>query len=305
MSKPIFLFCPGISKCGTTMMQMILSYYNTILHYGYLKESNYLHLVQCSRNLDYGDAYQYYYRTFFDDQKVFGNIATTYTSIPSGQLFYPKSAEHLPQKISKEVHDKWFSSDFNVKTYVDFYKDLYQTVSLMYSGVADFSTSNESLLGDDIIIEVKNNLSEYFDVKCLLLFRDPAKRFFSLSNMNKRLNEFGFMPINMPNLSVSQIYDRFICDEYFQNFYPMVYKKYYNIFGENLFIANEKIFGGCNNSQLIQLSNFLNCSKIDISNIKPANKQVYKEIMTDDQVLEGRLLLKPNYDFYNSMFGIK
>ena len=301
MTKPIFLFCPGVSKCGTTMMQLILSYYNTILHYGYLKEPNYLHLVQCSRTLDYDDAYRYHHSAFFADQKVFGNITTSYISIPSGQLFYPKCAEHLPQKISKEVHDRWFSPNFSVKNYIDFYKNLYQTVSPVYCGVSDFSTSNESIVNNDIINEVVDGLSEYFDIKCLLLFRDPVERIFSFAGQHKVLLDVR----NNLTISASKLYDRLIEDPDNQNFYPSVYKKYHDIFKENLFIANEKIFSECNNSQLIQLSNFLNCSKIDISNIKPANKRDYKEKLTIDQIIEGRLLLKSNYDFYNSMFGIK
>lgn len=292
MTKPLFLICPGIAKCGTTMLHRLLRDYNTYIHSGdrreRSKETHYLTVCYLNR-VKTGNT-----------KKLYNYWKSEHLDNPLRSLYFPPSITNLTEKLSDKLYDEWYSEEYRLETYLKFYLELYEVVKPVYHGVGEFSTTLDIHVSKEFIQEVDQLLSEHFDVKVVMMFRDPVERLFSHLHMIKKL----FYQGNNPDFA-SQSFDCWIAMEENQTLYPTAYDLWKSVFGDRVLACNMDLFNPDKSEQRETLSKFLNLPPIDISNTKPANKQVYEENLTIDQIIEGKILLKPNYDFYNSMFGIK
>jgi len=284
MTKPLFLICPGIPKCGTTMLWEIFRCYNTYIHCGLLKESGYLCLANLRRNrLLHVDQFAWIEKNFKHDLKNQHN-----------KIKYPNSINHLQDRLPEEIYAKFSSEKYSLFTYAEYYLRLYDIVNSVYYGVGDFSTAYaEYNFTKDYLEEIDGYLSNFFTVKIVILFRDPVKRLFSYCHMQK---------INCNLSSALDLYSESIYKPNVQNLYPNVYDKFFNVFGDRVLILNELFFDPNYQSQREQAEKFLEVPKINIENLVLENKQNYTEILSDHDIRLGKELLKPSYDFYYSMF---
>ena len=163
-----------------------------------------------------------------------------------------------------------------VDNYITFLHEYYQSIADEYRGVCDFTTSYATL-PPDIISTFADKLKDNFNVKILMIFRDPVRRLFShishLSNSspNAFLKEILFYLRKIPNHLVypTQKYNHKL-----RNFEPFLFSNYsliydtWRSFFDTHYIIMEDLWAGRNN-ELERLNTFLG------ANITEVHENVY------------------------------
>ena len=163
-----------------------------------------------------------------------------------------------------------------IDNYITFLHEYYQSISDEYRGVCDFTTSYATL-PPDIISTFADKLKDNFNVKILMIFRDPVRRLFShishLSNSspNAFLKEILFYLRKIPNQLVypTQKYSHKL-----RNFEPFLFSNYsliydtWRSFFDTHYIIMEDLWAGRNN-ELERLNTFLG------ANITQVHENVY------------------------------
>ena len=166
--------------------------------------------------------------------------------------------------------------DPTVDNYITFLHEYYQSIADEYRGVCDFTTSYATL-PPDIISTFADKLKDNFNVKILMIFRDPVRRLFShishLSNSspNAFLKEILFYLRKIPNQLVypTQKYNHKL-----RNFEPFLFSNYsliydtWRSFFDTHYIIMEDLWAGRNN-ELERLNTFLG------ANITEVHENVY------------------------------
>jgi len=166
--------------------------------------------------------------------------------------------------------------DPTVDNYITFLHEYYQSIADEYRGVCDFTTSYATL-PPDIISTFADKLKDNFNVKILMIFRDPVRRLFShishLSNSspNAFMKEILFYLRKIPNQLVypTQKYNHKL-----RNFEPFLFSNYsliydtWRSFFDTHYIIMEDLWAGRNN-ELERLNTFLG------ANITEVHENVY------------------------------
>ena len=148
----------------------------------------------------------------------------------------------------------------------------------------DFSQSTW-LLTEEQLIEIKNSLSK-FNIKIILMFREPVDRLWSYCNMICQDWNTSSTP--------KQLFDEYVtkCDIYVD-----IFNKFNNVFDEVLCLSTEKFFGS--QEECDKLTNFLEIDKIVMTN-------QFSNFLNYDTLDESELqtyqgLLKKSYDFHKNL----
>lgn len=266
MSKPIFLFCPGVAKSSTTFLSKILTQ-NKAFHFGYLKESSYLDFI------------------FYGEENFPKHFRPKYIYKNSGYSNY-----------SYPDFDN-FSKNYTIENYCKYYLDVYKQTKFV-GGVGDFSQSY-NLLPEKFLNEVKHELEKFFEVKCILLFRDPIKRLFSLSNMScpDDANNFFLRLLYRDNILMNDI-------QFSSNYYQYVIEKFENIFPtKDIFISSMEEMYLENTFEL--LKTFLNLKTLEIIETSNNNKfsRTYKQKLSEQEISFAKKKLYGNYEYWKNKFG--
>ena len=148
----------------------------------------------------------------------------------------------------------------------------------------DFSQSTW-LLTEEQLIEIKNSLSK-FNIKIILMFREPVSRLWSYCNM--------ICEDWNTNNSPKQLFDEYVtkCDIYVD-----IFDKFNNVFDEVLCLSTEKFFGS--QEECDKLTNFLEIDRIVMVN-QVSNDYDYNEFDQNElQKYQG--LLKKSCDFHKNL----
>ena len=147
----------------------------------------------------------------------------------------------------------------------------------------DFSQTTW-LLTEQQLIEIKKSLSQ-FNIKIILMFREPVSRLWSYCNM---------ICDDWNTSSPKQLFDEYItkCDIYVD-----IFDKFNNVFDDVLCLSTEKFFGSqeeCN-----KLTDFLEIDRIVMVN-KVSNDYDYGKF-NQDELQKYQELLKKSYDFHKNL----
>ena len=148
----------------------------------------------------------------------------------------------------------------------------------------DFSQSTW-LLTEEQLIEIKNSLSK-FNIKIILMFREPVDRLWSYCNMICQDWNTSSTP--------KQLFDEYVtkCDIYVD-----IFNKFNNVFDEVLCLSTEKFFGS--QEECDKLTNFLEIDKIVMVN------DLYNDLEYDtldqNELPTYQGLLKKSCDFYKNL----
>ena len=148
----------------------------------------------------------------------------------------------------------------------------------------DFSQSTW-LLTEEQLIEIKNSLSK-FNIKIILMFREPVDRLWSYCNM--------ICQDWSTNSTPKQLFDEYVtkCDIYVD-----IFNKFNNVFDEVLCLSTEKFFGS--QEECDKLTNFLEIDKIVMVN------DLYNDLEYDtldqNELPTYQGLLKKSCDFYKNL----
>ena len=186
--KPKLLLNAGYPSSGTTSLYYTL-WKNKYGHGGGVKESNYLLHVQSpqiekdreklhQRKISYGKGV---YRPWSLPDKVFTN----------------HSFDHKNVSINKYI-------DYNLK--------LWEDIKGEYKSILDFSNS-EHQLTEKFMMSIKDELLKNFNIKIVMMLRDPIRRLWSHCN-RKSISEEGtpqsHMKFDDPNLNYIEKYQRYV-----------------------------------------------------------------------------------------------
>lgn len=148
----------------------------------------------------------------------------------------------------------------------------------------DFSQSTW-LLTEEQLIEIKNSLSK-FNIKIILMFREPVDRLWSYCNMICQDWNTSSTP--------KQLFDEYVtkCDIYVD-----IFNKFNNVFDEVLCLSTEKFFGS--QEECDKLTNFLEIDKIVMTN--EFSNNIDYESLDENEIETYQGLLKKSYDFHKNL----
>lgn len=148
----------------------------------------------------------------------------------------------------------------------------------------DFSQSTW-LLTEEQLIEIKNSLSN-FNIKIILMFREPVSRLWSYCNMICQDWNTSSTP--------KQLFDEYVtkCDIYVD-----IFNKFNNVFDEVICLSTEKFFGS--QEECDKLTDFLEIDKIVMTN--EFSNNIDYESLDENEIQTYQGLLKKSYDFHKNL----
>ena len=262
--KPKLILCPGMARSGTTTLWTLLDS-NNLINGSQHKETHYLKILCDTRDGNTDNIYPQFIKDLWFNDLTIEN-------------------KHLG-----------FNLPYN---FVDYKTYLYKNIVDESQCVADFSQTI-SILPSYFLKEIRNNLCNDFDIRIVILFREPIKRLFSHCVHLYRSGWFRVKggwdnKIKPPRelfldiLNLSQ----------FQNLYSDVKNRFEKVFSNIIFLSTEKFF--TNQSEHDKLSNFLGVSKITMSDLYE-NKTDYEYHITAEDIELARAKLSPSIEIHKKL----
>lgn len=274
--KPTLVLGGGTMFSATTPLWYTLSHDNKICHTGHHKEHHYLYLLA---NRDRNTSEIKNIRRKFYDRPLYQKTNEYYKN----ELYLD------PGDWTEEEIDEFFSPEFTLEKYVRYYQKLSER-NPDYPMVADFSTKNNK-----INLQKFEVLKDYFDIKVLIIFRDPIRRWWSQCHR---------MTPNDPGLAfVGRELDGREIKLRLESYYTKVFDKFQSIFPDTYVIIMEEFFDG----KVEPVEKFLGCKINKIhDNVywpelgpKAPRYKGLKDQWSDTRPLEPELLDIGKKRFYN------
>lgn len=249
MKKP-FILLGGFSRTASSSLHQCFTD-SKILTTGDFKECCYLNSVKdYQNNISHLDSYSYWYR-----------ISRCQHLLPTWNTL-----SHLKR-------DFFTTQTPSINQYLQYYLEVskdYPTIPVVGDLTTTYSNLSPYLLKD-----LRKLFEPYFDVKVLLLLRDPVERLFS---------EFRYNQTNINQLLNT-----------YQGLYQRTYDKYSNIFPTFCFDTAQLIN---HYHKKNELSEFLG---IDIPDFDPVKINSTKNLEISNYHYKiAKRILKPDIDFYQS-----
>lgn len=259
--KPKLFLCPGMAKSGTTTLWKLLDFNNLINNIEY-KETHYLKMLCDMRDGNTDNIYPQEVKDSWANFLVMRNRDESGLNLPYSFKDY-----------------KWY---------------LNQNLKNKSQAVADFSQSI-SILPEYFLKEIRDNLCDDFDVKIIILFRDPIKRLFShCVNLSAEIN--GWYNETKPP---RELFFEYIELPQFQNLYVDVKSKFEKIFDDVIFLSTEKFY--TNQTEHDRLSDFLKVPRIGMSNLYE-NTTLYRDnTITYEDIEIAKEKLLPSIEIYRQL----
>ncbi len=146
--KPILLLNSGTAFSGTSPLHFTLCMTNKYAHTGLCKEDFYLFSLQEG------------------------------IEIP----FKPDTTGKKPTELTIHHGKEILDGERSIDKYISYYKSLSEHLT-DYKAVADFSNQN-ACLTEEFMLSIRDKLLEVFDIRVIMVFRDPVRRLFSVANRN-------------------------------------------------------------------------------------------------------------------------
>ena len=159
-----FLLNAGVGWCGTTPFYYTLALDNKYCHAGHQKENTYLKLLA------------YRPTKFWDNPNTRLNHDIFIAACRRQMSPQHPWIQMVDNSIA--LDDDLYAPPYSLDRYVDYYRKLYEKTKSTYHAVADFSNYNIRL-PEDFLVELRDKLSPYFDIRVTFQFRDPISRYFS------------------------------------------------------------------------------------------------------------------------------
>lgn len=337
MKKTFIMGC-GVSYCGTTSLHRTLAVNNNYLHTGIEKEWFYLDyaLKYETKPIDPFEYHEFckdkiFYKDKIDLKDRHNNIAKIFyknKKFTTGTRISYNTSEYLSvlNKFSLEEIDEIYSYPYTLEKYVKHYKLLSQYSDNIFNSVGDFTNNNfNTIVNHKKQFELcKSKLEQDFDVKFLMILRDPIRAYFSIINAALYGNMIAVKKLfdskNFSNVT-DYIIDRaisktgsFITHHNYAKFIKYI-KKYYG--RESIhYVIMEDFFSENNQEEKYKLETFLNtklnsvypCVFVPDKGINPPKEGPYVNLPdqwnADREVLTSELyiFLKKHYQYLYDEF---
>tara|TARA_Y100001970_G_scaffold65878_1_gene84212 strand:- start:1625 stop:2518 length:894 start_codon:yes stop_codon:yes gene_type:complete len=175
MEKIKLLLGAGVPYSATTPLWYTLTWDHKYCHTGHKKEPQWLDIIQKQQEQKYNLKYDRGIR--FKDRR------SKFTRIPYFYLGDKKPWWIQRTKFNRQEEDSYFSLPTTLEQYIDYYKKHWRDVKYEFQSVGDFSNSTCSLK-KQFMLDIRDQLLEVFDIKVILIFRNPVYRLWSASKCN-------------------------------------------------------------------------------------------------------------------------
>lgn len=270
--KPTFLFFGGVGWCGTTSLWMTLTRLN-YLHTGFKKENRFLHRLQEWEEWGYLEGKNFFNDPCFRLSPITQSTLDQVRKIRSGIIGKKKYSDYsYPLAAIKESTEEEYKSELpSLKFYVDFYRELNETIQGKYKVVGDFSNPN-AFLSEQTLVKAKQALEPYFNIKSLIILRDPIRRLFSNINSNVWNNDSTNSKLynNTKTNNATEVFENFINTTNMSNTYheyDYLIKLYQKVFGEEntQYLIMEDFFKEGYRGEVEKLENYIDYKLPDIT----------------------------------------
>ncbi len=207
-------------------------------------------------------------------------LHNNYDSMYPSELIDP----HVSYIIS-ENEKRGLLYPYNLNNYISYLNS--------YSNPTDFSQSY-FLLPENFLHEVNKKLKDYFDVKIILIYREPIRRL--ISYMGMLHSDANFFGINLKDKR--DLFMEYINNPKLQSLYKDVKEKYERVFENVMCLTTEHFFLDQNRQK--QLTEFLEVPVINVIP-SPQNVRNYKVKLSDEDLKLARYKLKDSIDFYEKL----
>lgn len=245
----------GIGWAATTPLYYTLAVNNKYLHGAHYKEFHYLRTLDCIESFDAHETlfkllenFNRKTRRILDPNHVGDN------ENPYGRydevLWHGEHVQHF----DKEQLNHLLTTPLSIDKYIEYYQTHYNAIKDTFQATGNFSNWNANLT-PEFLKRHHKKLTDAFNIKILMIFRDPVRRLFSLSNhMNHdKPLEYIINIVNNPNE----------CKEYTD--YAFIVNRYKDIFGsDNVHYIIMEDFFSHQQQEVDKLSKFLNYEIKDI-----------------------------------------
>ena len=178
----------GTAYSATSPLWRTLQDDTKYLHTGHRKKSHWLWLL---RNQD-------------------TNVESKFVLTPEASA-QVSSRQHI--KFTKEEEDYFFSLPTSIEKYIQYYKRHWDYLDGEFKSVGDFC-NKMAVADEEYLCYLRDKLSEHFDVKITLIFRDPVRKIWSEAR-----TQYSRMYNKKGGIRRSALYGE-------------VYEKYARVFGE-------------------------------------------------------------------------
>ena len=96
--------------------------------------------------------------------------------------FKPDTTGKKPPELTIHHGKEILDGERSIDKYISYYKSLSEHLT-DYKAVADFSNQN-ACLTEEFMLSIRDKLLEVFDIRVIMVFRDPVRRLFSVANRN-------------------------------------------------------------------------------------------------------------------------
>ena len=222
MSKPTLLLNVGTAWSATSPLHYTLSLDHKYAHTGLCKENWYLYNLQENTNL------------------IFKNDRPSFKP--------PETVDKHNWRILEGVR--------SLDTYIKYYMSLWEHVKDDYKAVADFCNLNVCLT-EEFLRNLRDKISDHFDIKITMIFRDPIRRLFSSLNHNPYVDNEDIAKYKDPVKSIKYCVQGNMETNVY---YSKIYQKFSNVFGQDKvhMIVMEELWSDPH--KVKDLSDFLNFS---------------------------------------------
>ena len=161
------------------------------------------------------------------------------------------------------------------------------------SNPSDFSQSY-FLLPEDFLYEVNKKLKDYFNVKIILIYREPIKRL--ISYMGMLHSDASFFGINLKDKR--DLFMEYVNNPKLQSLYKDVKEKYERVFENVMCLTTEHFF--LDQKKQKQLTEFLEVPVVDVLP-NPQNVRNYNIELSNEDLKLARYKLKDSIDVYEKL----
>ena len=274
--KPKFVIGTGVGWSATTPFWYTLQVDNKFIHAGLIKEHEYLYNVsQPKENI---------FRKNLERRRHYKNhdIPTLKNPLYGFKFLNNKFNHYYKNRIPEVKKDMYLTQEekdnftkktpYTIQRYINYYKRIWETLqenNCPYEGVADFSNAN-GCIPEESLPKIIEKLSEYFDVKALIIVRDPIRRLWSEVNafwdLKNKYDKQGNLKVgeSLPNI---ELYKKLFLERvggYHQSQYFSVIDKWEKVCPFHVIIMEQLWEGDEQEREKQRLSDFLD---YDIKNI--------------------------------------
>ena len=171
--KPKLLLCLGTAYSATTPLYYTLSVDQRYCHGGYDKEYKQLYLDYLRGTSNYRHYLKHQFR------RMFQNKVKTHNEFGGERQRHPDVHYTNPfVKFTEEEKEYFFNPPTEISKYIEYFTKHYENIKGTYESVCDFST-DYGYFTQEHLSKIAPQLKEAFDVKVVMIFRDPVRRLFS------------------------------------------------------------------------------------------------------------------------------